>query len=265
MKKLLPFILICFIQNTFSQHKEPTIKSDPDAVVNSSKNNSRVDSQPEFPGGTEALYNDFIKNNYRMPIVKNLKGKVYVSFMVETNGTLSDIKILRDIGYGTGEEAIRVLKLSPRWTPAKRNNKYVRWNYSFPITVKGIDSAESLEFYNRNNNNPIAEVVREDEENQVYNTAGLEVMPEFPGGQETLERFLKDNYKNPQKDLKGRVYATFIIEKDGSLSDIKILRDIGYGTGAEAIRVLKLSPKWSPGKQNNKVVRVLKAIPIAVD
>lgn len=264
MKKILFLISICFIQNTFSQHKEPTIKSDPDAIVNSSTNNSRVDSQPEFPGGPEALYNDFIKNNYRMPIVKNLKGKVYVSFMVEINGTLSDIKILRDIGYGTGEEAIRVLKLSPRWTPAKRDNKYVRWNYSFPITVNGITPDESLEFYNRNNNNPVSEVIAEDKD-QVYNTAGIEVRPEFPGGQQSLEVFLKENYKNPQKDLKGRVYATFIIEKDGSLSDIKILRDIGYGTGAEAIRVLKNSPKWIPGKQNDKIVRVLYSMPIIVN
>lgn len=263
MKKFLFLISICFIQSTFSQHKEPTIKSDPDAIVNSSTKNSRVDSQPEFPGGPEALYNDFIKNNYRMPIVKNLKGKVYVSFIVETNGTLSDIKILRDIGYGTGEEAIRVLKLSPRWTPAKRDNKYVRWNYSFPITVNGINSDESLEFYERNNNNRVSEVI--EDENPVYNTAGIEVRPEFPGGQEALNKYLKDNYKNPQKDLKGRVYATFIIEKDGSLTDIKILRDLGYGTGAEAIRVLKESPKWTPGKQNDKVVRVLYSMPIAVN
>ncbi|MNL60417.1 Gram-negative bacterial tonB protein [compost metagenome] len=58
---------------------------------------------------------------------------------------------------------------------------------------------------------------------------------------------------------------TFIIEKDGSLSDIKVLRDIGHGTGAEAIRVLKMSPKWIPGKQNNNVVRTLFSIPVSVN
>ncbi|WP_427875006.1 energy transducer TonB [Flavobacterium sp. MMS24-S5] len=247
----------------FLNTKNQLLNQNPDAVANSSTNNLRVDSQPEFPGGPEALYNDFIKNNYRMPIVKNLKGKVYVSFMVETNGTLSDIKILRDIGYGTGEEAIRVLKLSPRWTPAKRDNKYVRWNYSFPITVNGVELDEAKEFYDRNNTNPISEVI--EDKNDVYNTAGIEVKPEFPGGQEALERFLKDNFKNPKKDLKGKVYATFIIEKDGLLSDIKTIRDLGFGTKEEAIRVLKLSPKWNPGKQNEKVVRVLYAMPIVVD
>ncbi len=103
------------------------------------------------------------------------------------------------------------------------------------------------------------------EENQIYNTAGIEVKPEFPGGQEALEHFLKDNFKNAEKDLKGKVYATFIVERNGSLSDIKILRDLGYGTGAEAIRVLKKSPKWIPGKLKNKTVRVLYALPIVVN
>ncbi|MEA9411704.1 MULTISPECIES: energy transducer TonB [unclassified Flavobacterium] len=99
----------------------------------------------------------------------------------------------------------------------------------------------------------------------IYNTAGIEVKPEFPGGLIGFDSFIKQNYKNPTDNLKGKIYVTFIIEKDGSLSDIKILRDIGYGTGAEAIRVLKTSPKWTPGIQNNKQVRVLYSLPIIVN
>ncbi|MEO8238927.1 MAG: energy transducer TonB [Flavobacterium sp.] len=110
---------------------------------------------------------------------------------------------------------------------------------------------------------PIGVVV--EEENPVYNTAGIEVRPEFSGGQEALNGFIKQNYKSPKEGLKGKIYATFIIEKDGSLSDIKILRDLGHETGKEAIRVLKLSPKWIPGKQNNKTVRVLYSIPIILN
>ncbi|MET3018227.1 energy transducer TonB [Flavobacterium hydatis] len=99
----------------------------------------------------------------------------------------------------------------------------------------------------------------------IYNTAGIEVKPEFPGGLIGLDSFIKQNYKNPTDNLNGKIYVTFIIEKDGSLSDIKILRDIGYGTSAEAIRVLKISPKWSPGKLKNKEVRVLYSLPITVN
>jgi len=103
------------------------------------------------------------------------------------------------------------------------------------------------------------------EGNYVYNAAGIDVKPEFPGGKEAMDSFIKQNFKKPKEGLKGKVYAMFIIEKDGSLSDIKILRDIGYETGAEAIRVIKLFPKWSSGKQNNKTIRVLFSIPMIID
>lgn len=103
------------------------------------------------------------------------------------------------------------------------------------------------------------------EGNQVYNTAGIEVKPEFPGGVEAMNSFIKQNFKSPKEGLKAKIYATFIVEKDGSLSDIKIVRDPGYKTGAEAIRVIKLFPKWSPGKQNNKTVRVLYSLPIVIN
>jgi len=102
--------------------------------------------------------------------------------------------------------------------------------------------------------------------NEIYNPLDIEIKPEFPGGQQVLDKFIKENYKNPKdKTIKGNVYLTFIIEKDGSLSDIKVLRDIGSGTGAEAIRVLKTSPNWIPGKQNNNVVRTLYSLPISIN
>lgn len=103
------------------------------------------------------------------------------------------------------------------------------------------------------------------EENKVYNTSALDTKPEFQGGNEALNAFIQQNYKNPKAGIKGKVYATFIIEKDGSLSDIKVIKDLGFGTKEEAIRVLKLSPNWIPGKLSNKEVRVLYAIPMTVN
>jgi len=102
-------------------------------------------------------------------------------------------------------------------------------------------------------------------ENEVYNTAGLTEKPEFPGGISEFYKFVGNNFKTPeQPNLKGKVYITFIIEKDGSLSDIKNLRDIGFGTGEEAIRVLKICPKWIPGKMNGVPVRVMYSLPITI-
>jgi hypothetical protein len=101
----------------------------------------------------------------------------------------------------------------------------------------------------------------------VYNTAGIDIKPEFPGGIIEFDKFIEKNFKIPDSspELKGKIYAIFVIEKDGSLSDIKILRDIGFETGAEAIRVLKMSPKWKPGKKNNKLIRVLFSVPIFIN
>lgn len=109
----------------------------------------------------------------------------------------------------------------------------------------------------------VAAVVEED--NTVYNVAGIEVKPDFPGGLEKFYAFVGKNYQAPDEEgLKGKVYVTFVVEKDGSLTDIKVVRDIGYGTGKEAIRVLNKCPKWTPGEQNGKKVRCTFSLPISI-
>jgi len=78
-----------------------------------------------------------------------------------------------------------------------------------------------------------------------------------------LYKFFHDNFITPEEEgLQGTVYLSFIVEKDGSLSDIKILRDIGYSTGQESVRVLRKSEKWIPGEQKGKKVRCLYTLPI---
>ena len=103
------------------------------------------------------------------------------------------------------------------------------------------------------------------DDNNIYSTAGIEVKPDFPGGIAKFYKYLQNNYRTPEEEgLSGKVYVTFVVEKDGSLTDIKVVRDIGFGTGKEAIRVLKASPKWTPGEQNGKKVRVLFSQPITI-
>ncbi|WP_293874232.1 energy transducer TonB [Flavobacterium sp.] len=103
------------------------------------------------------------------------------------------------------------------------------------------------------------------EDNTIYNSAGIEVNAAFPGGLDKFYKFVGKNFQVPEEDgLKGKVFVTFVVEKDGSLTDIKVIRDIGYGTGKEAIRVLKSCPRWNPGEQNGKKVRVLYSLPISI-
>ena len=94
------------------------------------------DEPPEFPGGTEALY-EFFQANIQYPekaLANHIEGKVYVTFIIETDGSISFSKVLRDIGGGCGLEALRVVRSMPRWKPGKRCGEIVSVQYNLPIS-----------------------------------------------------------------------------------------------------------------------------------
>ena len=94
----------------------------------------------------------------------------------------------------------------------------------------------------------------------------VEQMPEFPGGDKELYQFIADNLKYPaeakEKGIKGRVFVNFIVEPDGSVSDIRVLRGIGGGCDEEAVRIVESMPKFKPGMQNGEAVRVSYTVPV---
>jgi len=114
----------------------------------------------------------------------------------------------------------------------------------------------------------VAPVKSDDEESaeeaQIFMV--VESMPEYPGGEAALYTFLADNIKYPQmakeSGIQGRVFVTFVVEKDGHVTDVRVLRGIGGGCDEEAIRVVKSMPKWTPGKQRGKSVRVQYNLPV---
>lgn len=104
------------------------------------------------------------------------------------------------------------------------------------------------------------------EDNTVYSTAGVEKYPEFPGGMAAWSKFLQKNLRYPymaqETGIQGKVYISFVVEKDGSITDVSLMKGIGGGCDEEAMRVIKKSPKWSAGEQNNAKVRVRYSMPI---
>ena len=94
----------------------------------------------------------------------------------------------------------------------------------------------------------------------------VEVMPQFPGGQIAMLQYLMKNIKYPEQAMKegiqGRVTVRFIVEKDGSISDVKPILSVHPLLNKEAVRVVESMPKWSPGKQNGKPVRVRFNVPV---
>ena len=94
----------------------------------------------------------------------------------------------------------------------------------------------------------------------------VETLPEFPGGLEAFGKYVQKEFKIPEDFVgEGNVLVSFIVETDGSLSDIKVIRDLGFGTKEEALRMMSKSPKWSPGIQDGKPVRVAYNLPIRLD
>lgn len=114
---------------------------------------------------------------------------------------------------------------------------------------------------------PVAEKQEEEaevEEHQIFMV--VENAPAFPGGDAARMKFLQDNIKYPQmareSGIQGTVYVTFVVERSGAVTDVKILRGIGGGCDEEAVRVVQNMPKWEPGKQRGKPVRVQFNMPI---
>ena len=120
------------------------------------------------------------------------------------------------------------------------------------LTANNLTSSEDL----------YVEITKHDNDS-VYNI--VEEMPQFPGGEKALMDFVANNVKYPEEakdnNISGRVFVGFVIEKDGSVNEVKILRGIGGGCDEEAVRVIKAMPKWKPGKQKGKPVRVHYTMP----
>ena len=94
-----------------------------------------VESMPEFPGGTLKLF-EYLQSNIRYPVIAketNIQGKVFVSFVIEKDGTVTDVQVLRGIGGGCDEEAMRVVREMPRWIPGKQRGVPVRVKYNLPV------------------------------------------------------------------------------------------------------------------------------------
>ena len=127
-KNLLLAIALLATQFIFAQAPLSVAKSLPISY-------EEAEIKPEFPGG----YNEFIKfigQNFVTPDVEGLSGTIKISFVVEVSGKITEIKILNDLGSGTGEEAKRVVSKSPNWTPGEQDGKPVRVIFQLPIIIK---------------------------------------------------------------------------------------------------------------------------------
>lgn len=260
------------------------------------KSNNYVLQQrhPIPPGGMEK-FRKWVAKNYVLPNeakLNKVQGKIILAFVIERDGSLSNISIDNDLGYGTGEAAVRLFKKSQKWTAATKNGKAVRAFYKFPImiTLEEDTSESSYPAYVSTSTAPlppppkvqrgVVEQWGEKEVAPMKATAGyrdsndaifesVDNLPEPEGGMRTFREWIGNNYPYPQGAIDAGVMGTimleFVVEKDGSLTDIKATRDIGYGTGPAAVNLLKRAKKWSPGTHKGRPVRVKYRLPLKLN
>ncbi len=111
---------------------------------------------------------------------------------------------------------------------------------------------------------PVAPRVVEEEDNVVFQV--VETMPSFPGGDMAMMKYMGENIKYPviaqENGIQGRVICQFVVNKDGSIVDVEVVRSVDPSLDKEAVRMIKSMPKWSPGKQRGKAVRVKYTLPV---
>jgi len=208
-----------------------------------------VEQKPVFQG-TDNDFRRFLARYLVYPAKaqeNGIAGTVVVSFVVDKDGNVTDVKSPVKIDI-LSDEAERVFKKSPAWKPGSQKGKNV-----------AVQCFAFMEFELRGN---VSTEVKDEE--PVYQF--VENMPEFPGGAEALRIFISKNIVYPQeaqdKGIMGTVILSFVVGKDGSISNAKVVRGIDPLCDAEALRVVNSMPKWKPGKQGGKEVYVKFTMPI---
>jgi len=212
---------------------------------------------PTFGEGEADMFN-YIAEHVVYPdsaIVQGAQGKVYCEFVVEKDGSLSNFKVVRSAqNEWLDKEAVRVISSMPHWKAGTIGGQPVRTRYFLPVTFK-IQAPPP----------PPSNIVYD--QVSYEETVMMDKWPEFPGGKEALFQFLSENVKYPseaqKKGVQGKALVEFVIDKDGTITDIQIERSSGdHWLDREAIRVVHSMPNWKPGEKDGKVVRVRYHVPI---
>jgi TonB family protein len=234
---------------------------------------------------------------------QKLEGAVVIGFVVEPSGQVGKVKLMKPVHAILDEEALKIVRALPRFTPGYHEGKPVRVQMYIPVRFSlkplpepeeeqppigteemvvaeadmlqaelagdpnGIDpdmvEAPLVEEVTDQKREPDLLIAEPQAPQQDDILTFAEQMPEFNGD---LYTYLSKNINYPasarELGISGKVIAAFVVEKDGSISNIEVLRKAGNDFDTEAIRVIKSMPAWKPGKQNGKPVRVRFTLPI---
>ncbi len=297
---LFPVLLLVFA--LFAFRKSDTLR-DPSKTVLTMMSDSVpdqvykvVDEMPRFPGCEDSgLTGDELHNCSMQKMLEHvymyikypkeardqkISGRVIVQFIVRKDGTISRAQVVRSIGFGTDDAVLQVIMAMPKWRPGFHKGKAVDVEFTLPVSFEldGHTSKDRTELNEGNTDQVIVRAIAPTE-NDIYKE--VEEMPRFPGcedaglsdaeldncSQRKLLEFIYTNLKYPTaaktEGITGTSVVQFTIRKDGSLTDIKVVRSLAYGTDEAIVEVMSTMPKWRPAYHQGKAVDFQFTLPVS--
>ena len=210
-----------------------------------------VEHMPEFPGGQDAVMK-YLARSIKYPKeaeAKGIEGTVICRFIVNKDGTVSDAIIVRGVDPILDKEVLRVVQSMPKWKAGIQKGKTVNVYYTVPIVYRNSKTGASTQ--TSSNDKIFAEG---------------DALPEFPGGQSGLLEYVRKEMNYPDeakaKGIQGKVICRFVVNKEGEVQDVAIVRGIDPALDKEAVRIINAMPQWKPAKIKGQAADVPYTIPI---
>lgn len=208
---------------------------------------------PKFPGGIDSLMT-YLRTNIKYPLdaeIKGIQGRVLCAFYVDEKGSISDIEIQESVDALLDNEAERVVRNMPNWIAGTKDGWPIKVHFILPVTFKlAKNKAKADSIVATKRKEPLPELT----------------MPTFPGGTNALLTYLRNHLRYPKEAKKfgeeGRVICSFVVDTDGSITNVKVVKSISPDLDAEAVRVIRQMPKWNPGHRNGTPQKVNYTMPI---
>jgi len=247
-----------------------------------------VEVKPMFQGGDESIFAKWVGTQIVYPTAakeKGVQGRVMMTFIVDTEGFVRDVSVLRSVDPELDAEALRVVASSPKWTPGIQKGNLVRVRYNMPIifalSPNGGTSGNSSTAPSQEQMQQQIVMLQQrllslqQQLLQLIPTSGqgeyrfevVEEKPMFQGGDENVfSKWVGEQIVYPtaakEKGIQGRIMLTFVVDSDGNVRDVAVLRGVDPELDKEAVRVVASSPKWFPGIQKGERVNVRYNFPV---
>lgn len=224
-----------------------------------------AEQMPQFPNGGIPGMMKYLSENIRYPeaaVKAGKQGRVIVLFVVDKDGSITNVKTMKGVDAELDKEAVRVVSAMPKWIPGMQKGKAVRVKCTVPVMFR---------LPNKSVEGKVNEIVVKGVAKPSDNVTGdvyeaVEQMPEFPGGMAGLMQYITKNLRYPEeakvKGIQGRVTVRVVVNTEGKVTNAEVLRGADPVLDAEALRVASSLPDWKPGMQDGKPVNVRFIFPV---